>query len=535
MRTICITILIILFQLHGFSQKEYHVFPITHKITPGKPEGTGSISRPWDLQTALNQTLKVKGGDVIWLHDGVYNGLYVSALSSKINDKYITVSAFKNAKVILNGNVASPRKHVLQVKGKRVHFKDFEITCLGGFSRDEKESDFKRINGIDHASGIDCRFENIKIFNVPGLGFGSWKNTGGSIIEDCMIYNNGYISKNGKGRGEGMYVQNNSDKNRFIKNNIIFNNYYKGIEVWSANKNATTEYIKNVVLENNIIFNNGAPAGTFKDNLIVATGDRNGKNIAKNITVSNNIFYHNTNFTANQVNGDGASLTIGFNAKAPVENVKVHNNIIIGRNNALRILHAKTLSYRNNTSYAGYVHFFNSVVPNINPENWDFDNNTYYTKNSRVFRISKFRDFTIKDWKSTYKIDLNSRISNIKDFDLDPILNILEYGESKYRVALFDKQGKNVLVDFSKYNFLKGTAFKIYDAENREVVLTKGSLDEDLKVEFPMGMQAFEKPLHNSKARKTLNSFGVYFIEFEGVNMSERKTFFGKLIKKLFG
>ena len=66
----------------------------------------------------------------------------------------------------------------------------------------------------------------------------------------------------------------------------------------------------------------------------------------------------------NQIGGNAASLTLGFHPNAPVENIEIHNNIIIGRNNALRVLHAKSLSFKNNMTYAGYVHFYNSNVAN---------------------------------------------------------------------------------------------------------------------------------------------------------------------------
>ena len=40
-------------------------------------------------------------------------------------------------------------------------------------------------------------------------------------------------------------------------------------------------------------------------------------------------------------------------------------------------------------------------------------------------------------------------------------------------------------------------------------------LAEDHKVTFPMQLTEFEKPLHNSQAKKTINNFGVFIIEFE--------------------
>ena len=538
MRQLFYIFVIILFQQNLIAQKEFHVFSKNDKITPGGPSGNGSLAAPWDLQTALSQKPQtVNGGDIIWLHEGVYEGAFLSTLQSTLADKFIIVSAYKNDKVVLNGNVKSSRNNVLQVKGSQVIFKNFEITCLGEFSRNEKDVGFKRINGLDHASGQDCKFINVIIHNVPGLGFGSWKNTGGTVIENCIIYNNGYISKKGRGTAEGIYVQNSSNKIRVIRNNVIFNNYYKGIEVWSANKRAKDEYVKNVLIENNIIFNNGSPSGVFKDNLIIASDDRNGINVAKNIKVIDNIFYHNTNVLKNEIGGNAASLTLGFHPNAPIENVEVTNNIIIGRNNALRILHAKSLIFKNNITYAGYIHFYNSVLPHLTNGNWNFDNNTYHTKNANAFRVLKHRDYNFNQWQSNFKIDANSEVKHLNAFNLDPVLSISKFSDkaNKYRIALFEKNGNDVSVDFSRYRIPIGSTYRIYDVENRKHILKSGVLKKDLKIFVPMNDLSFEKPLHNLKAQKTLNNFGVYLIEFEGDEKKKRKTFFGKLFSSIFG
>src|ERR1700736_1218232 len=38
----------------------------------GTPGGDGTISRPWDLQTALNHPAAVQPGDTIWVRGGTY-------------------------------------------------------------------------------------------------------------------------------------------------------------------------------------------------------------------------------------------------------------------------------------------------------------------------------------------------------------------------------------------------------------------------------------------------------------------------------
>ncbi|MDP5081573.1 MAG: right-handed parallel beta-helix repeat-containing protein, partial [Winogradskyella sp.] len=287
-----INFLFILVATVCFSQNQFHVFPSDGEKTRGNPNGDGSLSKPWDLQTALSQpSERLNGGDIIWIHQGVYNGRFRSMLKSTITNSYITVSAYEQDKVILNGNVDEKNGYVLDINGGGVIYKNFEITFLGEFSRSRQDVNFNVVTGVNHTKGENCKFQNLVIHNIPGSGIGSWKATANSVIEDCIIYNNGY--EGGRGHGVGIYVQNQSDDIRLIRNNIIFNNYYKGIEVWSATSGSKFQFIKNVTLLDNIIFNNGVPYGKNVDNIIIASNDTDGINVAKDIKVLNNVLYHN--------------------------------------------------------------------------------------------------------------------------------------------------------------------------------------------------------------------------------------------------
>jgi len=514
-------ILILIFPFVIFSQQEFHVFPEDHKKSPGTTSGIGTLKSPWDLQTALNQLSNVvDGGDVIWIHEGIYNGRFLSLLGSSKNDKKVTVSAFENDKVVLNGNLNSKKGSVLEVRGNRVIFKNLEITFLGDFSRKQGENGFQIVNGISHVSGINCEFINLKVHNNPGSGIGSWKRTGGSLIYGCTIFNNGYFSTK-RGSGVGMYVQNESDQTRMIKNNIIFNNYYKGIEVWSASKKAKTSYIQNITLQNNVVFNNGLPAGKFRDNLIIATDDKNAINVAKNILVKDNIFYHNTNYMANEVNGNASSLTLGYNARAPLENVVVTDNIILGRNNALRFNNAKSLVFKSNIVYCGYVHLNKSVLNNI--DTWNFDKNTYFTKRNVPFRISNHKDYKLNDWKSQFPIDKNSTWKHLKEFDLNEVLDLTqnENDQKMYKAVLFNKKGEDVTIDFSNFEVTEGQSYSVVDVATDEIV-SSGKIMESKKIKVTIG-----------KYNQTHDNFGVFKITFAKEN--EKKTnFLKRFFKWLF-
>lgn len=493
----------------GFAQKEFHVFPEHHKLTPGMTTGNGSLQHPWDLQTALGQKSDVvNGGDVIWLHEGIYNGRFISNLNSTIPDKHIVVAPFKNDKVVLNGNVVSKRTSVLEVRGKQVTFKDLEITFLGEFSRHQGEANFHKVDGINHASGVGCKFLDLIVHNNPGSGFGSWNRTADTEINGCIIFNNGYYSKK-RGSGVGIYVQNSSEKFRLIKNNIIFNNYYKGIEVWSDNRNAKEAYVKNIILENNVIFNSALITGIPRDNLIIATNDNNGINIAQNIKVVNNIFYHNTDYSKNEVDGEMPSLTLGFNARSPIQDVNLSGNIILGRNDGIRIQYAKSLTFHNNIVYAGFVRFNKSFYANFDPKGWDFSGNQYFTRKSKTIRIQSQEDFTVDEWNQKYGLDSKSIWKPVTEFNLNNVLNITKYDHSdnKYRVILFNKEKQDVNVDFSSYKLTNGVVYTIRDAEDYSKILKTGILGRDKKITFPMKLNRGDK-------NKSLDNFGVYVVEF---------------------
>ena len=80
---------------------------------------------------------------------------------------------------------------------------------------------------------------------------------------------------------------------------------------------------------------------------------------------------------------------------------------------------------------------------------------------------------------------------------------------------MFNKYGNDVIVDFSKYNISKESTYRIVDVENSEKVIKSGKVNRDTKITFPMNLKNFEQPLHNNKALKTSDNFGVYIVEFK--------------------
>lgn len=557
-------LLLLTFVQFTFAQTEWHV------TTTGSSTGTGTFNNPWDLQTALNHPISVLPGDVISLHGGVYNGVFVSYLVGNANNPII-VSSFSGETAVLNGNpqLSTPSSNiaVLDVRGGYVHFKNFEITHLGVFSRINTSSNFRKCDGIYHAQGLNCKFINLVIYNNPGTGINSWKFTAGTEIYGCLIYNNGWIEPIG-GRtyhGPGIYVQNAStnassiisDNTRLIKNNIIFNNYYKGCEVWSAETNTTSivprEYVKNIDLIGNIIFNATAPSWSFyaptsntrKDNIFVGTADLTGFNRAKNINILDNYLYHNTDYTAVGTLDDASSLKIGYTANAPAENIVVKNNFISGRNNVLNFTASTTLTFENNTVWGRYINYQTNNINSNDVSNWIFKKNSYFTSfninniDKGVFRLNDAsgNDMMFSTWQNTYTID-NFTGTDLSTWTVatafNPIVNKTIqniYDPNKFYVVLINKPGNNMIVDFSSYNIPVNTNYKVIDTENYHTVLATGQLQADNLI--TMNMQApsslFEYPTENTgfntNSTKTPNNFGCFIVEFSPYSSANDEVF----------
>lgn len=530
-RLIAIIVINLVF-LPIYAQREYHVFPANHKVTKGTPNGNGSLAKPWDLQTALNKKEVVKASDIIWLHGGVYKGRFSSSISTNSPSERITIMPFQEETVILDGNVKSGREAVLDVNGDGLVFKDFTVTFQGNFPRKTSAPGFKSITGISHRQGRNCVFQSITIHNVPGSGFGSWKRTGNTKILNCIIYNNGYMGK--RGHGVGIYVQNESNEQRLIEGNIIFSNYYKGIQVWSASNGGGKQFVKNIILKDNVVFNAAQPTGRFRDNLIVATGDGSGKHIAKNITVTDNVFYHNTDIKNGEILGGTISVTLGFHRNAPIEDVRFLNNVVVGGKDGLRLWHVKGLEFSGNTIYSEFVRLNAAFLKEDN--RFKFSNNSYYTRRANAFRFLKVGDYDLKTWQTELQLDANSTWEPSKAFKTKPVLKLLQIKDrpNEFLVNLLNPESGEVAVDFSNYRQLKGQQFAIYDIENPEKVLKSGQLSEDLQLTINMT----EAHKMNTSNLKSSANFGVYKIVFgnaktASADKKKKESFVERLFRKL--
>ena len=253
----------------------------------GRADGDGSISRPWDLATALNGG-NVQPGQTLWLRGGAYVGAFYSRLTGA-SQAPITVRSYPGERAILADVRARGNFPTLNIRGAWTNYRDFDVTNVNP-DREWKAEEYHR------PSAIEVIAPHIKLINLvihdAGNGIGFWDQTIDSEIYGCIIFNNGQrdFSAGGRGHGHGIYAQNREGVKR-IADNLVFSQFGWGIHLYP-----NPGGVEGFLLQGNSAFENGrwVGPGLRYNNLLVAgfssfTADR--------ITVEDNYLYNAANQT----------------------------------------------------------------------------------------------------------------------------------------------------------------------------------------------------------------------------------------------
>ena len=266
------------------------VSPSFHVKTNGSPKGDGSINSPWDLATALTHS-SIKPGDTIYIHDGTYTGFYQSRLYGTV-DSPIIIRPWHNDTVIIDGAAfLQGVMAVLDFGGQYTHLIGIKIT-------NSASDHFEHVDTNDgvYFIGPGNKLLNCIISGNSGNGIGFWSTAINAEVSGCIIYNNGAIGPN-RGHGHGLYVQQGTEGNKIIRNNIIFSSFGKGIQVYG-----TGVPVHNTIIEDNIFFNAALAAGVHEQNIYIGSVNYT----ANNHIVRNNVFYASPGFP-----GTPASIKFG--------------------------------------------------------------------------------------------------------------------------------------------------------------------------------------------------------------------------------
>jgi hypothetical protein len=272
----------------------------------GSPGGDGSMSSPWDLQTALDHPAAVQPGDTIWLRGGTYAAaMYVSNLTGTAV-RPIIVRQYPGERATIDGGTAGQG---LVTRGAHTWFWGLEVMGSSG-------------QPILVYNSVGDRFINLVVHDAGKYGIAQFTWTGArqTEIHGCIVYNNGREHN----LDHGFYVQNDVATGMlYVTDNIIFNNWARGIQAY-AKVGTQRETISGIVIEGNVAFHNGSISVPVNHTKQIMVG---GMVPGSDIIVRSNYTYGNA---PSRRNADALSLNIGYTWGPDNEDVVVENNYIVG-------------------------------------------------------------------------------------------------------------------------------------------------------------------------------------------------------------
>jgi len=295
-------VVVVLMAANAVSSADLYVAP------QGSASGSGTLSRPFDLATALSGSVGGPG-DVFWLHSGTYRLGHVATQVHGTAKRPITFRQLPGEHAQLVGS--------LSIWGKAGYlvFRDFEL-CSGVTHRlsRQKGTGFSPADLTNFVEGIQVYAPNISFINLlvhdsVRSGFYTASQATNTVIYGCLVYNAGWASRK-EAEGHSYYLQGAGQ----ISENLAFNSAGANFHVYA---NAQGVCLQNLILDGNIACGAGALQAVrpYRD-WIVGVDSPSLK--ADNITLRDNMGYLMPNATTlsqvqlgrKQING---SITVSSN------------------------------------------------------------------------------------------------------------------------------------------------------------------------------------------------------------------------------
>ena len=466
-----------------------------HVTVSGKSSGTGSLDSPWDLQTALDHHPSIKPGATIYIHDGTYRGAFISALTGTA-EAPIIVRARPNGTVIIdNRESSSGASGAIEFWGSYTWIIGLTITN----SNANHQTPHNGADGV-FFMGNENKLLHCIIHNNEGNGIGFWSSSVNSEVSGCIIFHNGYIGPT-RGHGHGLYVQNNNPAIKSITDNMIFNSFGKGMQIYG-----TSVPVRNVLVEGNTIFNTGLGARSSPEQGVYAGGERP----VSNILVNNNAFYFSPR------SYETAATKFGYAEDPRNGYAEFHHNYCVDA-----FLHITKfwdrISTRNNTyiakSAARRIVVGYDVYERVDIR--EYDNNTYYRGEIGENGANGFTHYSLSAIQS-YGQELNSAYYNSLPVQNHIILRSSRYEAGRAFITIYNWEGKtNAAVDISSV-LNAGDKYALYDVTSLSTGPVLQGTYGGGAIEVPMNLTTVDKPLNLTdgldRFKNTAPDFGAFML-----------------------
>lgn len=381
----------------------------------GKPTNTGSISSPWDLQTALNHPAAVKPGDTIWLRNGIHRSnnritKFTSQLKGAPNNP-ITVRQYPGERATVDGNIS-------QYTGGWVNYWGFEIYNSNTNRYSSQYGSWPttwwvKYDGKDVdlcVVGFHLQAPNVKLINLVvhdsiAGGFNLYKGSDNSEIYGCITYYNGWQAPD-RAHGHGLYGQNAAPSVVKVADNVFYGNLALGLQATGAGPEPVAD---NFQLDGNLLFQNGILAQQHQQNMLI--GAYQGR--AQNPRITANMVY--------DTKGSGSDSYIGYTGGS--DNAVVQNNYF--GTSAMFSPANYNMTVSGNVFAGGTVNLDKSKYPN----------NTYHsskpTQNAIFVRPNKYEagrgHIVIYNWQRLNTVSVDPSSVGLKPGDIYELRNTQNY------------------------------------------------------------------------------------------------------------
>jgi parallel beta-helix repeat protein len=433
--------------------------PADHFVGPdGTRSGQGTMSSPWDLQTALNQPSSVRPGDTIWVLGGTYRSAISDGFTSHLNGtaaQPIIVRNYNDERATIDGQKDYA---ALSVDGSYAWYWGLEVmsSCTA-----RKTAQTTCSLGVG-TYGPGNKFINLVVHDTT-QGFSGFNAAPDNEFYGNLSYYNGFVGPD-RNHGHGMYLQNISGT-KTVSDNLVFDNADEGIQIYGS---GNASLINFVVTGNTLFDNDSWPTPNYQYNLIIAGGKSR-----KNIAVANNYSYFPPDANAEGFGGQFGEYSAGedmsvtnnvfANGYAPVAftgqagPVSFTGNIVVAAKDALRCI---TVDLWPGESLASYT----------------WDRNTYYDQSLGHFfqgsapeegsRSFSGTNVPFAGWQAQTKFDADSTYKPSAPTGVWIYVRPNKYEARRANVTIFNwDQRPTVLVDLSKVLSL-GDSYVIQDAQN---------------------------------------------------------------------
>ena len=473
----------------------------------GASTGNGTISSPWDLQTALNQPASVHAGDTIWVRGGTYHAPTSNGFGSNLNgtsSSPIIVRNYNGERATIDG---LGTEFALGVYGSYTWIWGLEVMD----SNTKRTATAPGSGSEPNAFGVAVYGPGNKFINMivhdTAEGFSGYNQAPNSEFYGNLSYYNGWIGPD-RNHGHGMYMQNNSGT-KLISDNIIGDNADEGLQVYGSG-NAS---IVGFTLSGNSLYNTSSwPFPNYQYNLVLGGGAvQNGNTISDNYSfftpAQNYGFINLGQYTSGQNLVATNNIFVGGYVSVAVEGMAgpftFTGNKVYNTPSSVRLV---TFGQFSGQTTAGFT----------------WDNNSYYGLNSFYAGIyngtstSGGATVNLAGWKSETGFDAHSTYTDGAPSSNWIYIRPNKYESKRANITIYNwSLSPTVSVDLSGV-LSSGDKFIIQDAQNFYGPAVISGTYSGGTVAIPMTGLTKATPVGFTAPAHTAPQFGTFVVMVPG-------------------